>query len=50
MKPSTISALVSANVAREAHLMTDQADHHFRVGKTFAGYGTTNHSNGEYVR
>jgi hypothetical protein len=50
MKPATIAALVSANVAHEAHLMTDQADHYVRVGKTFAAHESTNHSKGEYVR
>lgn len=46
----TITAIVSENVAREAHLMTDEAAHYTRVGKTQASHGVTRHRAEEYVR
>ncbi|WP_421935210.1 IS1595 family transposase [Phenylobacterium sp.] len=44
-----ISEIVTANVSREAILMTDEARHYVKVGQTFAGHGHTNHAAGEYV-
>jgi transposase-like protein len=49
-KPQTIADMVSANLAREAVLMTDEAGHFKRVGKTVAGHLTVNHRNEEYGR
>lgn len=45
----TISEIVTANVSREAILMTDEARHYVKLGKTFAGHGHTHHAAGEYV-
>jgi len=45
-----IAALVRENVAREAHLMTDEARHYVKVGREFAGHGVVRHIDGEYVR
>lgn len=44
-----ISEIVTANVSREAILMTDEARHYVKLGKTFAGHGHTHHAAGEYV-
>lgn len=49
-KPQTIADMVSANLAREAVLMTDEAGHFKRVGETVAGHHTVNHSQEEYGR
>ena len=49
MKPDTIAAMVKANVSHEAHLMTDEAGHYYRLGKEFAAHSEVNHSNYEYV-
>jgi transposase-like protein len=45
----TISEIVTANMSREAILMTDQAQHYVKLGQQFAGHGHTNHFAGEYV-
>jgi len=50
LNTETITAIVSENVAREAHLMTDEAAHYARVGKTQASHGVTRHRAEEYVR
>lgn len=44
-----ISEIVTANVSREAILMTDEARHYVKLGQGFAGHGHTNHAAGEYV-
>jgi transposase-like protein len=49
-KPQTIADMVSANLAREAVLMTDEAGHYKRVGKTVAGHMTVYHQGKEYGR
>jgi transposase-like protein len=49
-KPQTIADMVSANLAREAVLMTDEAGHFKRVGVTVAGHHTVNHAKEEYGR
>jgi transposase-like protein len=49
-KPQTIADMVSANLAREAVLMTDEAGHYKRVGKTLAGHHTVYHQGKEYGR
>lgn len=49
MKPSTIAEIVTANVAKEATLMTDEAGHYYRLGKEFAGHLSVNHGAGEHV-
>jgi hypothetical protein len=45
-----VGKVVSANVAREARLMTDQAKYYGPVGKGFADHQVVNHSKEEYVR
>ena len=46
----TLKAILRGNVAKGAHLMTD--DNHFykAVGREFASHQTVNHSRGEYTR
>jgi len=45
----TLLPIVIANVAREAIIMTDEHNAYNKLGKHFAGHGTTNHSAGQYV-
>jgi transposase-like protein len=45
----TITEIVSANLSKEARLMTDEASVYRRVGATMAQHGHTVHSKGEYV-
>jgi len=44
-----VAEIVTANVAAESRLMTDQAAVYRRVGKTMAGHQWVNHGVGEYV-
>jgi hypothetical protein len=41
--------IVLQNVAREAHIMTDEYSGYRHLNLHFAGHGTTSHSRGEYV-
>lgn len=50
LKAETIGTIVNANVAREAALMTDEANHYKRIGPRFASHETVNHGRDEYVR
>lgn len=50
LKAETIGTIVNANVAREAALMTDEAQHYKRIGPRFASHETVNHGRDEYVR
>jgi transposase-like protein len=45
-----IVPLVRANIAREAHLMTDEARHYVRIGREFAAHSFVRHARDEYVR
>ena len=45
----TGGAIVAANMASEARLLTDQAPYYMRVGKTFAAHRWVNHKKEEYV-
>lgn len=47
---ATIGPILSANVSRKAHLMTDEAPRYTSVGWNFAAHGVVNHSKDEYVR
>ena len=49
-KPQTIADMVSANLAKEAVLMTDEAGHYKRVGQQVAGHHTVYHQGKEYGR
>ena len=42
--------VVRRNIARETHLMTDEASQYTKVGKEFADHSVVQHSAGEYVR
>jgi transposase-like protein len=46
----TVSDIVRDNIAREAHLMTDESRLYTTVGGDFATHHTVTHSHGEYVR
>jgi transposase-like protein len=43
-----IVPIVRENVAREAHIMTDEASRYSRMGKEFASHGVVDHSRKEY--
>jgi len=45
-----IAAILTANMAREARLMTDEARHYIPAGKLFADHQSVAHARGEYVR
>lgn len=45
----TIEPILRANIAREARLMTDEAQRFRRVGKEFSEHGRVNHGKDEYV-
>lgn len=45
-----VAPIVRANVAKEAHLMTDQAKIYKKLGAEFAQHDTVNHQEDEYVR
>ncbi|PBC02518.1 IS1595 family transposase [Mesorhizobium sp. WSM3860] len=45
-----VASLVTANVARESKLYTDESRLYSGMGNHFAGHGTTKHAAGEYVR
>jgi transposase-like protein len=49
MRIGTIAEIVTANVAKEAILMTDEATHYRQIGREFAGHSVVNHSADEYV-
>jgi transposase-like protein len=47
---ASVAAIVNENIAREAHLMTDESRLYKSVGENFATHHTVTHSHGEYVR
>jgi hypothetical protein len=47
---ATSCALSPANIAREAQLITDEANHYRAVGREFASHQSVLHAGGEYVR
>jgi transposase-like protein len=47
---ATLGPILKTQIAATAHLMTDEANYYTKLGKQFAGHGTTNHKKGEYVR
>ncbi len=49
MRVSTISEIVTANVSKEARLLTDEAYHYALIGKEYADHGSVTHKRGEYV-
>ena len=50
MQPGEVVAIVRANVAKEARLMTDEARMYNTVGKEFASHEAVFHGIGEYAR
>jgi transposase-like protein len=44
----TIVPIVRANIDRESHLMTDEANRYQRIGEEFAAHDVVDHSRGEY--
>ena len=46
----SVAAIVRDNIAREAHLMTDESKLYMVVGWEFATHHKVTHSHGEYVR
>jgi transposase-like protein len=47
---STLKQVLTENVAKNAHLMTDELAGYKKVGQQFASHETVNHSQYEYVR
>lgn len=45
----TLKAVMDKHVAKDANLMTDEANVYKRLGKEYASHGTTHHSAGMYV-
>ena len=45
----TMTAILSANLAKEAQLMTDEAGYYRHAGKQFAAHHTVNHAKEQYV-
>ena len=45
-----VMAVIRANVAKKARVMTDEAKYYNQVGAEYAEHGTVNHAAGEYVR
>lgn len=50
LRMATIVPILEANIAREAQLMTDEANRYVEIGWNFASHGVVNHSAGEYGR
>ncbi len=50
LRPETIAPIIRENVAKEAHLMTDEAHRFKKLGKEFASHESVNHARDEYVR
>lgn len=50
LKPATLAPILSENIAKEARLMTDEAQHYKRLGKSFASHESVRHAADEYVR
>lgn len=50
LKPKTIMPILKANIAKETHIMTDEAGQYFHLSKDFAEHHFVRHGQGEYVR
>lgn len=46
----TLKPILLSQIAKDAHLMTDEASMYTLVGKEFASHNVVTHSSGEYVR
>ena len=49
LRPDTLWQVVSANVSREANLITDEASHYKPMGREFASHKWVSHAQDEYV-
>jgi transposase-like protein len=49
LKVSTIAPIIFENLARTAHLMTDEATHYTLLGRKFSGHHVVDHGKKEYV-
>jgi transposase-like protein len=49
VKKDDLAPILRAHIAREAHLMTDEASQYTQVGKRFANHGKVDHSREEYA-
>jgi transposase-like protein len=49
VKKDDLAPILRAHIAREAHLMTDEAAQYTAVGKEFADHGMVDHSREEYA-
>ena len=47
---ATLGPVIRANINRASYLMTDDSPVYPKIGESFAGHGTVNHSAHEYVR
>jgi transposase-like protein len=47
---ASVTPILVENIAREAHLMTDDAGHYRRTHRHFRGHGVVNHTAEEHVR
>ena len=50
LNATDIAAVLSANISKEARLMTDEARFYMPVGKLFADHQSVAHARDEYVR
>ncbi len=50
LKAEDLAPILSANIAKEARLLTDEAPRYIGLGRMFADHQTVNHGNEEYVR
>ncbi len=46
---AAVTEILNQNLAKEAHLMTDEAKFYMKPGKTFAAHSSVNHKAAEYV-
>ena len=50
MNSKNVAPILREHIAKEAHLMTDEAQIYRHLGKQFAQHSSVNHSAKEYVR
>jgi transposase-like protein len=50
LKAADLAPILSANIAKEARLLTDEAPRYIGLGRMFADHQTVNHGKEEYVR
>jgi len=50
VRKSTLLPIMAENIAREAHIMTDEAKQYAKMADEFAGHDFVNHNKKEYVR